>query len=295
MSDSIILRAIESILDGSDEEARTASNRRRAKRHQAAKPVVVIPVLPDGSLDWEARQTGASVDVSEGGIGIEIDQTGTLPSSLLVGVEDDDGETHFAAVQVRYTKPGDARKMFLGTAFGGAADDFLRHGTLTPELSSATFSLQHTLPPEMLDQWVRAGALTKTVSDQILVCPHCSSLPTFRNGCRKCGSARVTQDELIHHYACAHVDRSLAFQKEGGLVCPKCHVQKLIVGADFEYLSGQFCCSDCQWEDATLESIAHCLRCNYRFAAAEAAVQEVFVYSANRLKWQQMIESGYVE
>ncbi len=65
----------------------------------------------------------------------------------------------------------------------------------------------------------------------------------------------------------------------------------MVVGADFEYLNGQHQCLDCQWQDTTLESIAHCLRCNHRFAADEAHVLDVYTYSANRLTWRQMIHS----
>ena len=65
----------------------------------------------------------------------------------------------------------------------------------------------------------------------------------------------------------------------------------MVVGSDFEYLEGQYQCLDCRWQDSSLESIAHCLKCNYRFAALEAAVKDVYTYTANRLNWRELIDS----
>jgi len=52
----------------------------------------------------------------------------------------------------------------------------------------------------------------------------------------------------------------------------------LIVGSDFEYLTGPYRCLDCQWSAAELEHIAHCLACNYRFPASESVVENLVAY-----------------
>jgi hypothetical protein len=275
-----------------DERKSIAENRRRYERYEAAKSLVVIPVMPDGSLDWERRRAGYSVNVSKGGLGIEVDHLPQeLPSSLLVGVEGDDGQTHFAGVKVCFSKPGMSRSMYVGTTFGGQGADFLLDGKLRPQFNAQSLTLEYALAQSTLDDCVSVGVLNRVLCDQVQLCPRCCSLPTFRNGCRKCGSARVKRDELIHHFACAHVDLAAAFQRNGQLACPKCRTSRLVVGADFEYLEGQYQCLDCRWQDSSLESIAHCLKCNYRFAALEAEVQDVYTYTANRLNWRELIDS----
>ena len=76
MSDERLIKPITPFgQEGDGEEAKkkaAADNRRRYERYEAAKSLVVIPVMPDGSLDWERRRAGYSVNVSKGGLGIEV-------------------------------------------------------------------------------------------------------------------------------------------------------------------------------------------------------------------------------
>ena len=39
---------------------------RRFPRHNVRSPLLGIPILPDGSPDWEHRRVGYSVDLSQG-------------------------------------------------------------------------------------------------------------------------------------------------------------------------------------------------------------------------------------
>ena len=64
--------------------------------------------------------------------------------------------------------------------------------------------------------------------------------------------------------------------------CPKCR-RRLIVGADFEYTAGPLRCLDCEWTGTDLQHIAHCLRCGFRFPAAQAFVKDLVGYHARRL------------
>ena len=213
-----------------------------------------------------------------------------LPGSLLVGVEDETGQTHFAGVNVRYRKEGTASAAYLGAAFGGPAEQILESPGLKPRFNAHSLRLEYAVPQRVLEHWVDAGILVRNLSDRLKVCPRCDSLPTFRDGCRQCSSARVQHDQLIHHFACAHVDLANKFQQEQSLVCPKCRTDRLVAGADFEYLRGECRCQDCQWHDTLLDTIGHCLKCDHRFAAEQARVQDVHVYRANKLHWQQLID-----
>ena len=265
--------------------------RRRHARYETTKALVVVPVLPDGSLDWNSKSVGFSVNVSEGGMGLEVDcPAEELPRSLFVGVEDESGETQFTGVQVRYAKTDESGRSYVGAAFGGAGEELFDDGKLTPRFNPQTCAVEYPFPQDDLDRMARAGVLERKLCDRVLVCPHCRSLPTFREGCRKCSSARVDRDQLMHHYACAHVDLAKNFATPDGLMCPKCRTTRLVVGADFEYLHGEFLCQDCQWSDSSLEMIGHCLRCNQRFAAQAAVSADLYAYRAKRLDWRAMID-----
>jgi hypothetical protein len=88
---------------------------------------------------------------------------------------------------------------------------------------------------------------------------------------------------MIHHFACAHVGPVADFETPQGLVCPKCRTRHIIVGADFEYLTGQYRCLDCGTSDTELEAIGHCLRCGLRFPGYQSAIHEIKAFHARRL------------
>ena len=134
-----------------------------------------------------------------------------------------------------------------------------------------------------LAEAVRRGMFSPQLLDRVLVCPRCEALPSFRHGCPCCGSGRVEQETLIHHFACAWVSSVADFESAEGLSCPKCRAKKLTVGADFEYQRGPLQCLDCQWRPAELEYVGHCLRCNFRFPAHQALIKDLVAYHARRL------------
>jgi hypothetical protein len=171
----------------------------------------------------------------------------------------------------------------VGARFGGPAHEILRPENLTAVLDPRTMQFRTRYPQETLDNWVDLGILRRFVLDRVKLCPRCHSLPTFREGCRSCGSGRVVRERLIHHFACAHVGPVREFESEGELVCPKCRTRRLVVGVDYEYLQGPYHCLACQWTDTELEQVAHCLSCGFRFPGHQAFEQELVGYDANRL------------
>ncbi|MBI4616187.1 MAG: hypothetical protein HY720_21400 [Planctomycetes bacterium] len=119
--------------------------------------------------------------------------------------------------------------------------------------------------------------------DRVLVCPRCHSLPTFRRGCRRCGSGRVSTERLIHHFACGHYAPETRFETERGLVCPRCGGKALVIGTDYEFAEGAHRCADCGLSDSAFETIAHCLACSFRFPASEAIEKDLTLYEVNRI------------
>jgi hypothetical protein len=258
--------------------------RRAHPRYEFRRPVVAIPLLPDGTPDRNRQIVGHSVDLSNGGMALELGLDRTLQGeTLLVGMQDRDGALRFIGMQVCHARPLEADRLRVGGQFGGRAGEILHSGAQLPILDPATMHFRLAHPTDLLDEWVEAGIFQRVLVDRVQLCPRCSGLPTFRFACRSCGSARVTNDQLIHHYACAHVGLVADFETGEGLVCPKCRTRSLVVGSDYEFLRGPFRCTDCDWTDTELEHVAHCLQCGYRFASHQASVRELYGYRADAL------------
>lgn len=254
--------------------------RRKEPRYALQAAAVIFPIDADGKPGREIAAT--TVDISANGIVVLAQQDSDLvPDICLVGVECPDGVYRYATVEWRQ------RRLALpAIRFGGCflrrIDDPLHASRLTPRFDPQQLRFKTTLDPTALQEWVARGILRPQLIDRVKVCPQCEALPTFREGCPQCGSALTETVPVIHHFACAHVAPASEFEGEC-LSCPKCRVQNLVVGADFEYLSGPRSCRECDWNDAALAMIGECLGCGHRFAGQDAIEKEVFEYHVDRL------------
>jgi len=186
-------------------------------------------------------------------------------------------------VEVRSVRRLGPSRLKARGRFGGLADALLRPENLVPRFRPESMTFAAAFAEEVLRKWAEVGILRPVVVDQVQVCPVCQGLPTFRPGCPNCGAARVTHDQFIHHFTCAHVGLVEAFLARGELTCPKCRTPRLVVGADCEYLAGPCRCPDCRWTGPELEHVAQCLRCGLRFPGSQAHHQELTGYHVERL------------
>jgi len=254
--------------------------RRKEPRYALEAAAVIFPIEADGKPGREIAAT--TVDISLNGMVVLAQQDSDLvPDICLVGVECPDGMYRYATVEWRYRRLALPAIQF-GGRFLRRVDDPLHASRLTPRFDPQQLRFTTALDAAVLQEWVARGILRPQVVDRIKVCPHCEALPTFREGCPQCGSALTETSQVIHHFACAHVAPATEFDGDS-LTCPKCRAQKLVVGADFEYLSGPQSCRECDWNDATLSLIGECLRCGHRFAGDQAHEKEVFEYHVDRL------------
>ena len=267
-------------------------DRRRFPRYLLTKPVFAIPVLPDRSPAQAYSADGFTVDVSEGGLKFEISGLDSLPSKLLlVGIEADDAVLYFATVESRHVEPK-AGTLQIGALFANGPRDLLRTENLAPTFNPTSCRFETGLPIETLAQWVEIGIFRPIMIDRVSVCPQCQAVVSIRNGCRVCGSVRLHTRPLLHHFACAHVGYVSDFEQDGAIVCPKCHTRNLIVGADYEHLSGPYHCLDCDWSDTELDQVAQCLRCAYRFPLHQAGEEDLIGYHVNRLDPLALVTDG---
>lgn len=267
-----------------DRPERRREERRVKERYDVVIKATAIPVGPDGRLDWSHRVDGHTRDLSFHGLGLDLEAPVDFrPAALLVGLERSDGVICWGGLETRLAQRESPTRLRWGGKFGGPAARILEPASLLPRFDPRTLGYAPGASEETLATWVSLGVLRPTLLDRILLCPKCRCVPTFRHGCRSCGSARISEDQLIHHYACAHVGFLEKFQTPQGLVCPKCRRGPLVVGAEFEYQSGPNRCLDCHWSDTSLEQVGQCLRCEFRFPARQAYVLDLIGYHVERL------------
>lgn len=253
-------------------------------RQSVSIELFAIPIGPDGLPDVTAAIPGRCVSLNLQEIGLELDTTSELTSRhFVLRTQCENGEPRFAGVQLNTLTRISDRQIELDCRFGGPIDRILCTGHMSPRFHINTMAFVFDFPEFLLMRLAELGILKQVVIDRVQLCPNCHGLPTFREGCRKCGSSQIATDRFIHHFACAYVRPVDEFQTTDGLMCPKCLARNPVVGADFEYLTGEYQCLDCFWRDSDLEQIGHCLRCRHRFPTHQSSVQDVTGFYAARL------------
>lgn len=155
--------------------------------------------------------------------------------------------------------------------------------TLLPTFNPGNLRFSHDVSEEQVEEWMDDPSVTKLNLDEVMVCPCCGCLPSFRYGCGACGSATTMPESLIHHYACAHISSEADFQHNASLRCPKCLKSNLVAGSDFEVVPGGHVCTECHAKVTEPELIGHCLSCQHRFAATDAVVQKLTGFRITRV------------
>ncbi|MFN0021037.1 MAG: response regulator [Pirellulaceae bacterium] len=259
------------------------NDRRLHPRYLLARSLIIIPLLPDYQPVNAFQADGISIDFSAEGICFQILGLDRLPTHrLVVGVEGEDGQLHFATVDVRRSVPVPGG-LQVGGQFSSIDRDVLRPENMLPHLNPKSHRYETGLSTAALYKWAELGICRPILMDRILACPDCRAVPTLRRGCRACGSVRTASSQLIHHFPCAHVGMVQEFDQGGELVCPKCRQRKLVIGADYEYLSGPYQCLDCNWSDTQLELVGQCLACELRFPIQQAIEEDLIGYHVQRL------------
>ncbi len=291
LQDGFLRDALRDALAGVGTIARESTKsveRRSDPRYLVDKTALIFPIELTGG---PGREIVASVvDISRSGIGLLAERTAEFEAdTCLIGVETSNSSYCFATVQWLRRQREEAG-LHLGGVFVSGPSDPFDESKLVPRLDTARLQLVPTIQEEILHQWTARGVLRPYMIDRVKTCPRCQALPTFRDGCARCGSARTASSQLIHHFACAHVAHVGEFEREGALVCPKCRARDLVVGADFEHLAGPHRCFDCDWSDTEPALIGECLLCGLRFPANDAYEREVIQFHVERLDPLALVE-----
>lgn len=130
-----------------------------------------------------------------------------------------------------------------------------------------------------LDALAQAGLLKKAVVDRVSICPHCEDARLlFREVCAACRSADVRRGEVVHHYACGHVQAEGFFRRGEKLICPSCGEGLRHVGIDYERPATLIQCGGCAWVAAEGVTEARCLGCGQLSLAHEVRERAVHRY-----------------
>lgn len=121
----------------------------------------------------------------------------------------------------------------------------------------------------VLEEMAEAGLLRRRFAERVHVCPSCqSSRLQAREVCVRCKSTFLSEEPLVHHYACAWQGTQSKFETGGGLVCPKCHKQLRHYGVDYDKPGVAITCMACGDTVAEPEVGFTCVDCN-TYASAE--------------------------
>ncbi len=257
-------------------------NRRSELRVSIDNPCMIVPVMAEGFPDTQNISVGFALDISKKGIGFEIAGDNRIATNQVVfGLETDDGEMEFVSAIVRFIESQVASQR-IGAEFLPEVQQLFTTANIRPNYDCKELKFRTGLSIDALRAWEDCGVLVGALNDKILVCPQCESLPTWRLGCPSCGASSTTSDQLIHHFACANIGHASEYKTDGSLRCPKCKFNDLVVGVDFEYLSGPQRCHNCGWSDSKLSPIGNCLSCGLRFAGHQALEIVINGYDVRR-------------
>lgn len=75
-------------------------------------------------------------------------------------------------------------------------------------------------------------------------CPSCDSQEVYLYlKCPDCGDILLEKGETLEHFNCGHVAFRPNFEREGKLVCPKCHKELRQIGVDYRQVGAWYKCS----------------------------------------------------
>lgn len=271
---------------------RASQNRRRHIRFFTERPLVAIPLLSNGAPDIAGRCEATTIDVSLGGMGVKIPDREQLPSrNWIIGIQQAGGTTGYVNAYLRRVDYR-AGELHVGLIFQGDVEDMLHHRNLWPAIDPDSKRFETRLSNATLDQWTELGVLQKHLVRRARVCPECEAVCSVGTGCSQCGDFQLHFKDLIHHFACAHVNQAEKFEKMGTIQCPKCLQGNLVAGADFEMIRSQYVCEHCDYQGDVTAQVGCCLNCQLSFPLDIGKEVDVYGYSVERMDILALVDSA---
>src|SRR5260370_38909118 len=123
---------------------------RRDPRFVVRRPLIGVPVMPDGRPSPGRPIGGMVADVSRGGLGLEFDARAWRPAiELVVGVETPNGPFRFAGVRVCYKSTASGEHLRIGCEFGGFGHQLLQADALAPRFVAESLVFAAPFPADL--------------------------------------------------------------------------------------------------------------------------------------------------
>ncbi|MEM1436632.1 MAG: hypothetical protein AAGG11_21460 [Pseudomonadota bacterium] len=123
----------------------------------------------------------------------------------------------------------------------------------------------------LLERLADARLLEREFFERLHLCGHCHSPSVHaREVCITCGHSDLTEEDLMHHYPCAHQAPASLFETEDGLVCPKCRKALRHYGVDYDKPGHIVTCGSCGQSMSEPDVAFVCASCGQSTAGDEA-------------------------
>ncbi len=132
----------------------------------------------------------------------------------------------------------------------------------------------HSLLPLLTN----SGYFSRELAEVAHPCPQCASIQILmRDGCAACGSVRIEEVSLLHHFSCAYQAAETEFTAaDGAYICPKCRKELRHFGLDYDKPGLVTVCTSCGHEGTESQVRGRCITCGHRFAADGSPRTELY-------------------
>jgi len=140
----------------------------------------------------------------------------------------------------------------------------------------------------------KQGWFNKKTIDKLHLCPDCESAHhNLRATCPKCRSVDIKEEDLVHHFPCAHIAPISDFERErqDGLHCPKCDKTLRHIGNDYDKPSAIFNCHDCHHTFQQAEYRSLCIECHAEVPIEKLKETDICQYELTA-KGQAAVQNG---
>lgn len=146
-----------------------------------------------------------------------------------------------------------------------------------PELESA-LSVDSEYAVQLLEDLTRLGYLVRHFQEKASFCPGCNSQDIrLISSCPSCHSRHVVRRTMWRHENCGFVAAEEEFSRSENRVCPKCRLELVLIGSDYQSLGQRWRCLDCgALSDAPAEHW-HCRACGRDYGRHD--IREILLYS----------------
>ena len=140
----------------------------------------------------------------------------------------------------------------------------------------------------VLEHLADLDILQRSFFDTIVACPVCNStLVTTHCRCPKCRKGQVHRSGLIEHIPCGNItDRETYYKGTTVATCPKCGKQ--LQEGQYRDMGVWYVCKDCGERFEHPEIELACRNCDAKAAIETATVREVWRYSLNPIREQEI-------